>query len=185
MAVGRRPSGVGVISWAMSAKSKLIEAIQKAKPSPVHESCIYAFGPFVDWIESLGPHHNTVGLHLRQAAERLIHALHHGGHRKDLREVALFSVSLATDGSPAAGEAGRRGYQVLVFEPSLTHSVWKDWGSDEPMSEQEVVERLRAGVESGEYVGWRVVTVHQDVLGRDETALARLNNSKGGADASG
>lgn len=65
-------------------------------------------------------------------------------------------------------------YQVLVFEPKLTHSVWQDWGSDEPLSEAGVVERLRAGVESGEYAGWRVLTIHQEVIGRDAVALARL-----------
>lgn len=65
-------------------------------------------------------------------------------------------------------------YQVLVFEPTLTHSVWTDWGSDECLSEEEVLDRLRAGVESGEYVGWRVITIHKQVMGRDEVALARF-----------
>jgi hypothetical protein len=66
-------------------------------------------------------------------------------------------------------------YQVLVFEPTLTHSVWTDWGSDDPLSHDEVLDLLRAGVESGEYVGWRVITIHQQVMGRDAVALARFN----------
>lgn len=65
-------------------------------------------------------------------------------------------------------------YQVLVFEPSLTHSVWQDWGCDEPLDEAQIFDRLRAGVESGEYVGWRVITVHKEVIGRDGVALARF-----------
>ena len=39
-------------------------------------------------------------------------------------------------------------YQVLVFEPSLTHSIWKDWGSDECLTEAEILDLLREGVES-------------------------------------
>lgn len=76
---------------------------------------------------------------------------------------------------PVDGESPERhSYQVLVFEPQLTHSVWKDWGSDDPMTEEEVIESLRAGVESGKYVGWRVITIHKDVMGRDAVALARF-----------
>ena len=75
--------------------------------------------------------------------------------------------------------AGRPAVQVLVFEPQLTHSVWRDWGGEDPMSDEEVLDRLRAGVESGEYVGWRVLTIHQEVLGRDEVSLARLKAAEG------
>ncbi len=78
-----------------------------------------------------------------------------------------------------------KSYQVLVFEPALTHSVWKDWGSDDPLSDDEVLDLLRAGVESGEYVGWREMTIHKDVLGRDAVALARFNAKQALAEPKG
>lgn len=68
-------------------------------------------------------------------------------------------------------------YQVLTFEPLLTHSVWTDWFCDGHPTESEVLEMLRAGVESGEYVGWRVITIHKEVTGRDDVSIRRLNHS--------
>ncbi len=77
------------------ARRKLIEAITEAKRGPVHHSCLYTFGPYVDWVRAISEPHMQ-GFHLATAAEQLAFALHHSGHRKELRSLALFVVNLAT-----------------------------------------------------------------------------------------
>lgn len=54
--------------------------------------------------------------------------------------------------------------QVLVFQPELTHSVWTDFMHR--FRSQESLERyLRKAVKKGEYVGYRILTVHAEYLG--------------------
>lgn len=56
---------------------------------------------------------------------------------------------------------------VLEYEPALTHSVWKDCYYDDAFTDEEIVADLRARVKKGEIVGWRLITIHKDVLGVD------------------
>lgn len=53
---------------------------------------------------------------------------------------------------------------VLTYEPRLTHSVWVDL-VHRARTEKGLVRLLRRGVRSGEWVGWRLITIHADVLG--------------------
>lgn len=55
-------------------------------------------------------------------------------------------------------------YEVLEFKPELTHSVWIHMVSNKRSHEARVKE-LRMLVKSGTYVGYRVVTVHEEHIG--------------------
>lgn len=59
--------------------------------------------------------------------------------------------------------------QVLVYQPELTHSMWVDhYGEDSDgcrLSREDLVEQLKAGVRSGEWVGWRLMRIEQEVMG--------------------
>lgn len=56
--------------------------------------------------------------------------------------------------------------QVLVFEPKLTHSVWQDV-SHHKRTRKGLEAMLRKGVKSGEYVGYRLMTVEAEHIGID------------------
>lgn len=56
--------------------------------------------------------------------------------------------------------------QVLVFQPELTHSVWLDhW--HRCRSKESLEKRLRKGVREGRYVGYRLLTIHEEHIGID------------------
>jgi hypothetical protein len=124
---------------------------------------------------------------LREALDRLA-----GAYGRILRshgnvpmEDPYYSEAVQALAGSAQPSAGVRNYQVLVFEPQIHRSVWQDYGSEEPMSEDEIVESMRAGVESGNYVGWRVLTLHKEVIGRDAVALARFKAAQPSAPEGG
>ncbi len=79
------------------ARIALIEAITETRSMPVHESAIYTFEPYVQWLRAVSPSPSMRAFHLRCAAERLAYGLYHDGNRKDLKELALFVVNLAFD----------------------------------------------------------------------------------------
>lgn len=62
--------------------------------------------------------------------------------------------------------------QVLIFEPLLTHSVWVDFQS-RSRTLNGLLKQLRAGVCSGEYVGYRLIEIQDECIGR------AWNNKKG------
>ena len=55
--------------------------------------------------------------------------------------------------------------QVLVFEPRLTHSVWVDF-VHRCRTLMGLLKKLQAGVRSGEYVGYRLIEVKDECIGR-------------------
>lgn len=53
---------------------------------------------------------------------------------------------------------------VLVYEKALTHSVWLDyWHQNRTLSG--LMKALRKNVKSGVFVGYRLITVHEEKLG--------------------
>lgn len=54
--------------------------------------------------------------------------------------------------------------QVLVYQPELTHSVWTDV-MHQKRSRQSLEAMLRKGVRSGEYVGYRLLTIEAEYVG--------------------
>lgn len=54
--------------------------------------------------------------------------------------------------------------QVLVYQPELTHSVWTDV-MHRKRSQKSLEAMLRKGVRSGEYVGYRLLTIHSEYVG--------------------
>ena len=54
--------------------------------------------------------------------------------------------------------------QVLVYQPDLTHSVWTDV-MHRKRSQKSLEAMLRKGVRSGDYVGYRLLTIHAEYLG--------------------
>lgn len=54
--------------------------------------------------------------------------------------------------------------QVLVFQPELTHSVWTDIQS-RARTRAGLEKQPRAGVRSGEYVGYRLHRVEAEYVG--------------------
>lgn len=58
------------------------------------------------------------------------------------------------------------GAMVLVYQPELTHSVWIDYESRH-RSRGSLEKALRKGVKDGEWVAWRLVTIHKEVAGND------------------
>ena len=54
--------------------------------------------------------------------------------------------------------------QVLVFEPKLTHSVWCDF-MHRRRSLKTLEAELRKRVRSGEFVGYRLITIHKEQIG--------------------
>ena len=56
---------------------------------------------------------------------------------------------------------------VLQFEPALGNCRWVDFASRH-RSERALIEALRAGVRRGEWIGWRLITVHQQSIGNEE-----------------
>jgi hypothetical protein len=53
---------------------------------------------------------------------------------------------------------------VLVFNPTLTHSVWQDLISRH-RTVKGLEKHLRKGVRDGEWVGWRIIQVEKEVRG--------------------
>lgn len=53
---------------------------------------------------------------------------------------------------------------VLVFEPRLTHSIWQDFESKH-RTLAGLEKRLKQGVKKGEWVAWRLITIHKEVMG--------------------
>ena len=53
---------------------------------------------------------------------------------------------------------------VLVFEPALTHSVWQDFESRHRTLDG-LEKRLKQGVKNGEWVAWRLITIHKEIMG--------------------
>ena len=53
---------------------------------------------------------------------------------------------------------------VLVFQPELTHSVWQDFIS-RARSRKNLERILRKGVRDGDWVAWRLITIHHEVHG--------------------
>lgn len=54
--------------------------------------------------------------------------------------------------------------QVLVYEPRITHSVWTDV-MHRNRSRKSLEAMLRKGVRSGEYVGYRLLTIEAEYVG--------------------
>lgn len=53
---------------------------------------------------------------------------------------------------------------VLVYQPALTCSVWMDFESRH-RTQASLEKCLRLGVRNGEWVAWRLITVHKEVIG--------------------
>ena len=68
--------------------------------------------------------------------------------------------------------------QVLVYQPELTHSVWTDV-MHRKRSQKSLEAMLRKGVRSGEYVGYRLLTIHAEYVG-----ISWPNAKSAGTDAS-
>lgn len=54
--------------------------------------------------------------------------------------------------------------QALIFQPELTHSVWTDV-MHRKRSRKSLEAMLRKGVRSGEYVGYRLLTIEAEYMG--------------------
>ena len=54
--------------------------------------------------------------------------------------------------------------QVLKFQPELTHSVWVDF-EHRKRTVKGLEKVLRDGVLSGEHIGYRLITVHEEYVG--------------------
>ncbi len=54
--------------------------------------------------------------------------------------------------------------QALIFQPELTHSVWTDV-MHRKRSRKSLEAMLRKGVRSGEYVGYRLLTIEAECIG--------------------
>lgn len=69
----------------------------------------------------------------------------------------------------AASRCSTLSAMTLQFRPELTHSVWVDTHlSDEDdcrLPKAELIERLKQGVRDGEWVGWRLMRIEQEVMG--------------------
>jgi hypothetical protein len=77
-------------------------------------------------------------------------------------------LKMAQAGQPpafplAAGSAIRA--QVLVFEPALTHSVWQDFES-RARTRDGLERQLRNGVCAGRFVGYRLLRIETQHIGR-------------------
>jgi DNA-binding winged helix-turn-helix (wHTH) protein len=59
---------------------------------------------------------------------------------------------------------GRVRAEVLVFQPELTHSVWIDHMSGHRTVDS-LRQSLRKSVRKGEYVGYRIHTIHEEHIG--------------------
>lgn len=53
---------------------------------------------------------------------------------------------------------------VLQYEPRLTHSIWVDL-MHRARTESGLIRLLRKGVKTGQWIGWRLVTIHTEELG--------------------
>jgi len=54
--------------------------------------------------------------------------------------------------------------QVLVFDPRVTQSHWEDYNHS-CRTVEGLKKQLRRGVKRGDWVGWRLITIHKEVLG--------------------
>lgn len=54
--------------------------------------------------------------------------------------------------------------QVLIYQPELTHSVWVDHLHSK-RSVESLRKSLRKAVQKGEYVGYRLITIHEEHVG--------------------
>lgn len=57
--------------------------------------------------------------------------------------------------------------QVLVWSELLEANNWVDLQTN-CRTEAGLIRRLRAGVRKGEWGGWRLITIHHEVIGNDE-----------------
>lgn len=55
---------------------------------------------------------------------------------------------------------------VLVFQPELSHSVWKDFHS-KARTRRGLERLLKAGVKRGEWIGWRLLYIEKEVMGNE------------------
>lgn len=55
---------------------------------------------------------------------------------------------------------------VLQYEEALGNSRWVDYITEHP-TEQCLITALRDGVRRGDWGGWRLITVHKEVIGND------------------
>ena len=62
------------------------------------------------------------------------------------------------------GGAGRLSAQVLVYDARLTHSTWQDF-RHQCRTVEGLKKQLRRGAKRGDWVGWRLITIHEEVLG--------------------
>ena len=54
--------------------------------------------------------------------------------------------------------------QVLVYDPRVTHSHWEDYNHG-CRSVDGLKRQLKRGVKRGDWVGWRLLTIYEEVLG--------------------
>ena len=54
--------------------------------------------------------------------------------------------------------------QALIFQPELTHSVWTDV-RHRKRSRKSLEDMLRKGVRTGEYAGYRLLTIEAEYIG--------------------
>lgn len=55
---------------------------------------------------------------------------------------------------------------VLQYEESLGNSRWVDYYSKH-RTETSLIDALRKGVREGDWGGWRLITIHREVIGID------------------
>jgi len=55
---------------------------------------------------------------------------------------------------------------VLQYEPDIGNSRWVDYVGRH-RTEQSLIAALRNGVRHGDWGGWRLITVHREVIGND------------------
>ena len=67
-------------------------------------------------------------------------------------------------GLAAASGSAIPSAQALIFQPELTHSVWTDV-MHRKRSRKSLEAMLRKGVRSGEYVGYRLLTIEAEYRG--------------------
>lgn len=53
---------------------------------------------------------------------------------------------------------------VFCFQPELTHSVWVDF-SHRYRTVSSLIKHLKKSVKRGDYIGYRIITVHKEVMG--------------------
>lgn len=54
--------------------------------------------------------------------------------------------------------------QVLMYKPELTYSVWVDY-IHHKRSIKSLEEDLKKGIKNGDYLGYRLIIVHKELIG--------------------